>query len=419
MRSFRLIVMCLSLVIGLAACSPADDENAKGSDSQSSENPPPPAQTPSEPPPTPTPTPSPAPAPVPEPAPEPIPAPEPAPSPEPSPTPAPTPQPAPQPAPSPVPTPSPQPEPAPEPVPTPSPVPSPAPTPAPSPEPAPTPAPSPEPAPSPSPEPAPPTPVACPANYEMVAANAALKTSAFCIAKYEMKKVNNVAVTMPANKPWLANRATATQACASLGADYRLPTNAEWTAVALEIYRRAENWTNKKVEDGTLHTGYYSGWSEPVEISDVSNPYSNTGKKNGIERRTFTLASGKVIWDFGGNAWEWVSDTIYGNAYTPDLSSPYARNYHNNNWDVKPGSKQLFDFTGMTSVPKKDVYLGSLFGGSSGKVIRGGALCIHSKGTTGVFTANIGDITVDDMQAPASWNLKMNNVGFRCVTSPK
>nr|BFD61148.1 hypothetical protein CKG001_32550 [Bdellovibrio sp. CKG001] len=233
-----------------------------------------------------------------------------------------------------------------------------------------------------------------------------------------MKKVSGKAVSQAAGRPWLANKATAQEACAALGADYRLPTNAEWNAAALEIYDNAENWVDHK-KNNTLYTGFYSGWTEPVEVKDVTNPYDGTGKKKGEERRTFVLNSGAIIWDFGGNAWEWVSDTIYGSSYTPDLSSHYGRRYHNNNWDVKPGSQQLFDFTGMTDAGKKDTYMGNLFGGSTGKVIRGGAVCIHSKGVTGIFAANIGDITADDLQAPASWNLKMNNIGFRCVTRPK
>lgn len=301
---------------------------------------------------------------------------------------------------------------APEPTPTPTPTPE---EPAPAPQPAPTPQPEPgpeEPSPEPQPEPAPPV-AQCPANYEMVAANETLKTAAFCIAKYEMKKVDNKASSVPNQKPWLANKATAQAACAALGAGYRLPSNSEWNAAALEIYHKEDNWLDKG--KNTLYTGFYSGWTEPIEIKNTNDPYDGTGKKAGNERRTFVLASGAVIWDFGGNAWEWVSDTIYGSSYTPDLSSPYGRRYHNNNWDAKPGSKALFDFTGLSDAGKKDTYMGNLFGGSSGKVIRGGAVCIHSPGTTGIFAANIGDITADELQAPASWNLRMNNIGFRCV----
>lgn len=230
-----------------------------------------------------------------------------------------------------------------------------------------------------------------------------------------MKKSDSgLAVSTPNRKPWLANKATAAAACANVG--YRLPTNSEWNAVALEIFNNATNWDTKKE---TLITGYYSGWEEPIEVSDESDPYSGVGHQKGSEKRVFTLASGKIIWDFGGNAWEWVSDTIYGNSYTPDLSAPYARTYHNNSWDMAPGSKQLFDFTGMTSVDKKDTYMGQFFGGSTGKVIRGGAVCMHGKGFTGIFAANIGDITANEMQAPASWSLNMNNVGFRCVVPAK
>ena len=234
-----------------------------------------------------------------------------------------------------------------------------------------------------------------------------------------MKKSSSSFVSAPAAKPWLANKATAQIACADLGADYRLPTNAEWNATALEIYNNGYNWTGGAKLVGTLYTGYYSGWSEPIAVSNTNDPYNGTGKTSGIERRTFMLASGNIIWDFGGNAWEWVSDSIYGSSYNPDLSSFYGRNYHNNNWDVSSGSQALKDFTGMASVPKQNVYLGNLFGGSSGKVIRGGALCVNSKGTVGIFTANIGDITANELSAPSSWGINIQNVGFRCVTKPQ
>ncbi len=244
-----------------------------------------------------------------------------------------------------------------------------------------------------------------------------LGTSAFCIAKFEMKQSSGSAVSTASGKPWLATKATAAAACAALGITYRLPTNAEWNATALEIYNRGDNWSSGKKLSGHLYTGYYSGWSEPIAVSNTADPYDGM-KGKGEERRTFVLASGAVIWDFGGNAWEWVSDTIYGNSYSPDLSSPYGRNYHNNTWDVKPGSKAMLDFTGMADVPKNDVYLGNLFGGSSGKVIRGGANCVNNKGTVGIFTANIGDITANELQAPASWGISVQNVGFRCVATP-
>jgi sulfatase modifying factor 1 len=259
----------------------------------------------------------------------------------------------------------------------------------------------------------------CPTNYEMVAANKTLGTAAFCIAKFEMKRVSSNFVSVPGVKPWLANKATAQAACADIGGNYRLPTNAEWNATALEIYDNGLNWTGGAKLSGTLYTGYYSGWQEPIAVSNTNNPYDGTGKTSGIERRTFVLASGKTIWDFGGNAWEWVSDSIYGASYVPDLSSHYGRNYHNNKWDVSTGSKALWDFTGMTSVPKDNVYLGNLFGGSSGKVIRGGAVCVNSKGSVGIFTANIGDITANELSAPSSWGIYLQNVGFRCVTKPQ
>ncbi|MNL10573.1 hypothetical protein D3C87_1313760 [compost metagenome] len=86
---------------------------------------------------------------------------------------------------------------------------------------------------------------------------------------------------------------------------------------------------------------------------------------------------------------------------------------------MSAGSKALSDFTGMASVPKDNQYMGQLFGGSSGKVLRGGAISVNAKGSVGIFTANIGDITANELTAPSSWGIGLSNVGFRCVTKPQ
>ncbi|WP_413580839.1 SUMF1/EgtB/PvdO family nonheme iron enzyme [Bdellovibrio sp. HCB288] len=411
MRPWITGLLCVAMTTFIVSCSPSEESEVSVPTEDSTQAPIP----------TPSPSPTVTPSPTVEPAPTVAPSPEPTVVPSPAPTATPSPEPTVAPAPSPAPTVTPSPEPtvAPSPEPTVTPTPSPSPTPSPEPTVTPSPTVTPNPSPSPSPEPSPsPTPVVgCPANFEMVAANSALGTSAYCLAKFEMKQVNGSASATSSGKPWIANKATAAAACAALGVNYRLPTNAEWNAAALEIYNRAENWSGGAKLSGQLFTGYYS-WGEPLAIANTSNPYDSTGTASGSQRRTFVLASGNTVWDFSGNVWEWVSDTIYGNSYSPDLSSSYGRSYHNNTWDVKPGSKALLDFTGMASVPANDVYLGNLFGGSSGKVIRGGASCITTPGVTGIFAANIGDITANETQAPASWGVSIGNVGFRCVATP-
>lgn len=412
MVSFRVLLLSLSAVFFLSSCSESSspESNVPENNQQAPSTP---VDV------SPTPTPTPTPSPVPPPSSTPAPTPAPSPTPDPTPTPTPTPAPTPDPDPAPVPRPAPTPTPTPTPEPTPAPVPTPTPTPAPEPTPAPTPTPSPTPTPTPTPAPTPvPPPVAgCPTNYELVGANSTTHTAAFCIAKYEMKNVTGAATSTPTGRPWIASKSTATSACASLGSNYRLPTNAEWNAAALEIYNQNSNWTGGTKLSGKLFTGFYS-WSEPLAISNTNNPYDSTGRTSGTERRTFVLASGNIIWDFGGNVWEWVSDTIYGSSYTPDMSSHYGRSYNNNTWDVRAGSPQMFDFTGMTSVPSNDVYMGNLFGGSTGKVLRGGAALITSPGVTGIFAGNMGDISGTETKAPASWGIYLDNVGFRCVKNP-
>jgi formylglycine-generating enzyme required for sulfatase activity len=54
--------------------------------------------------------------------------------------------------------------------------------------------------------------------------------------------------------------------------------------------------------------------------SDDAQGYEGTGNSDpSIEKRTFTLSNGKIIWDLSGNVWDWTADEI--EAYQAPIDS--------------------------------------------------------------------------------------------------
>ena len=108
--------------------------------------------------------------------------------------------------------------------------------------------------------------------------------------------------------------------CANIGA--HLMTNAEWQTIAWNAENVGTNWNG-----GTVGTSYmYSGHNDNVPATaspasqDDTQGYSGTDGpssgggtgSNATQRRTLTLSNGQVIWDIGGNIWQWTNDTIMG-----------------------------------------------------------------------------------------------------------
>jgi len=268
------------------------------------------------------------------------------------------------------------------------------------------------------------TPLACPTGYIKIAANATLGTSDLCFAQYEMKNdgAGNAVVTA-AGAPYIVTRATASTKCTAIDAAYRIPTSTEFNAAALNAYNNAANWSGSSVGSGYLYTGVTIPWSNPISITNTSDPYNQTGYSSSDhweQARTLTLTNG-TIWDLGGNAWEWVSDTLLGSSYSPDLSGTSSLNPWDTYWFPNPSSQKTAFYPTITPANNNADYVGKTWGGNTGYVARGGGMAIQTTAAdNGLFSASLGSASTDTVVPYLNVGNAggLINSGFRCVVEP-
>jgi formylglycine-generating enzyme required for sulfatase activity len=250
----------------------------------------------------------------------------------------------------------------------------------------------------------------CPTGYVFVQELYPYTASKFCVAKYEMKNDGyGTAVSQMAGVPWVSiNRATARAACQALGAGYDMISNDQWQTIARNIAGTASNWSGGAVASGELNRGH----SDNVPAS-VLAPAADTDPCNGTgetcstttwnsQRRTHTLSSGNVIWDFAGNAWEWVThDSNVSNGTDGYISTMSGGDIRQTRYGAASGtfcaSPSTTPFCGMGN---------GYFNSTAGAVLRGGS---RGNGVSaGVFAAYL-------LYAPTYTNAI---IGFRCVFVP-
>ncbi|MFZ3231249.1 MAG: hypothetical protein WA160_13660 [Pseudobdellovibrio sp.] len=206
----------------------------------------------------------------------------------------------------------------------------------------------------------------CPFNYVMVPANATLGTAEFCVAKYEMKAKTNAGINfddgaggggppleaslyIPDSRasglPWVQiTLPIAISECTSLGAGYKLITQAQWNALARDIESVGANWSSGAVGSGLLAKGHTDGAISGTAVTDgyaigasfllvaSADSYAGTGNTSsqafgagGEQKRTHVLSNEQIIWDVSGNAKERVDFDGLGGAvnYTGPAASGF------------------------------------------------------------------------------------------------
>ncbi len=262
----------------------------------------------------------------------------------------------------------------------------------------------------------------CPDNYVYIVDATDPTVAGFCVAKYEMKDVAGVATSQAAGTPWgNIDRNDAIAACQAIGSDYDLISNEQWNKISQNIGKVAVNWSNGVVASGALNRGHYNddnGWllsaendEHPCYDLDLDEDGNSNSESSltavcnpaiwNSHRRTHQLGSGKVLWDFSGNSWEWLKD---------DFSDPGAssNDYLSDIVGLNNNFVELFAPPSplLCADPNSNDYCGFGFAWISspgGAVARGGSL--YNGTDTGIFAVDLDN-------SPSYSN---THVGFRCV----
>jgi hypothetical protein len=247
-----------------------------------------------------------------------------------------------------------------------------------------------------------------------VRGNPALGTVDFFVMKYEAKEVGGGAVSTAAGKPWTyITQQQAKAACLALGGGAHLLTLAEALTISREIEGIAWNWSGGLVGSGGMWRGfssyapsYYGDNGQAVQADVNGNPDDEPyvgiqAPPGGIEKRTHKLSSGAYIWDWAGNAFEWLDfNCATGSGYGLWDSTPYYQE-----WSA-PG---LQDYEkaeagpagNYVSLQNAGMYYGCTAAGNT--ALRGGSYVSGQYG--GIYTFKAADTPV----------VSYPNVGFRCA----
>jgi hypothetical protein len=260
--------------------------------------------------------------------------------------------------------------------------------------------------------------IGCPLEYILIDNGG----SPFCVAKYEMRDDAGSAVSTSQGIPWInVSQDESVAACSGIGASYALISNSEWMAVAQEIESNDANWSGGAPGTGMLNRGHSDDSpSSVLAIDDDSDPYDGTGNSvdelptvGWEQKRTHTLINGE-IWDFAGNASEWVdwNVTPAAKAYfsADNFPVPIWREWTQIDENVNPGDEMdLVNWQAQDPSYSSLEGIGQYFAGddtTGGAAKRGGSW--ESQDTAGIFSL---DLSGEALVANPS-------TGFRCVWRP-
>lgn len=187
----------------------------------------------------------------------------------------------------------------------------------------------------------------CASGFVSVPGSATYGTSNFCISKYPMKQASStVPISQAAGSPWVnvtQNDAIALAPNVAGCSGCHLITDAEWLTVAQNVMSVGSNWSGGTVGSGAMYVGHTDGAPGNTLASDTddTNGYYGVTNTGGSQRRTLTLTTGAVIWDFVGNVNTWTSD-IMPAGMTPGRTNGYT------NWTDYNDS--TVNYNGLSSI---------------------------------------------------------------------
>jgi hypothetical protein len=242
----------------------------------------------------------------------------------------------------------------------------------------------------------------------------------FCVMKYPAKNNNGstYATSTQAGTPWVSitrgtsdtTAGSALKACKDAGTNYRLISNTQWQTVVRNAESVGANWSGGAVGSGSMARGHSD--SSPANTldnnaADTDGYYGtgNTVSSGWEQRRTQRLSNGEVVWDFGGNVWQWVSDNYSDLGLNPTIAASWAEFSNTTNFPTASGSINRLLFAPYESYTSTQ-NIGQMHGGSGGAFWRGGRF--FGGANAGLFTAYL------HMSAENS----DFTLGFRCVYLP-
>jgi type II secretion system protein G len=252
----------------------------------------------------------------------------------------------------------------------------------------------------------------CPTGYIPVPGNSMYGTSDFCVMKYEAKTGSSTvaATTQAAGTPQVnINQTNAITACSLNGAGYGLINNAEWMTIARNIEAQGTNWTGGAVGSGGLWRGHsdQSPWAALAANTDDNQGYEGTGNTSpSIEKRTYILSNGQIIWDLSGNVWEWTNNTILGKDQPTGATPGFTvrewtaiTNYGTLSYDLTSPSNTSWNSSQNMGQIHSD---GTSTNNTTFPFLRGGEW--RNPTISGVFALRLSTTSVADA-----------TIGFRCV----
>jgi len=257
-------------------------------------------------------------------------------------------------------------------------------------------------------------------SYVPVNGNADYGCGSFCVFKTEAKNNGyNVPVAQYEETPWVSVRTSgAKSGCRGISVAQGyvdLISNDEWMVIARDIEATAANWSGGEVGNGTLNRGHSdSNPGNSLSISDPTDPWDQTGQDSSTwtQKRTHVLSNGEIIWDFAGNANEWVDWERGGDSFSlgpQTCESAWKSPLRFECEDLAPLAYQPANPAGLTieQYDASNTNTGGVYGGVGGAAIRGG----HAKYgiDAGVFSLHLGSAN----------NSFYSTVGFRCVWRPE
>ncbi len=163
----------------------------------------------------------------------------------------------------------------------------------------------------------------------MVPGNLDLGTTDFCVMQFEAKGNSSSVYSNPTGSIYVSekgfyiyhrckNNISADTKSGYNASNFRAITNPEWMTIARNIENIGSNWSGGSVGSGCLfrgNSGETTGDCGYRKTSlDIRAVSSRTGTNN---RGRLRLSNGANIWDFAGNADEWVDwEDSEDNKYT-------------------------------------------------------------------------------------------------------